>query len=103
MLGASETAATTANLLFAGQADAARALETSAASLLALQLIGAGITSRRSIISIPSANHILLRMKDVIITPHSAFNTREAVQRILDTTHENIVAFARGEPLNIVN
>ncbi len=49
------------------------------------------------------ANHILLRMKNVIITPHSAFNTREAVQRILDTTHENIVAFARGEPLNIVN
>jgi hypothetical protein len=45
MLGASETAATTANLLFAGQADAACALETSAASLLALQLIGAGITS----------------------------------------------------------
>jgi D-lactate dehydrogenase len=49
------------------------------------------------------ANHILLRMKNVIITPHSAFNTREAVQRILDTTHENIVAFARGEAVNIVN
>lgn len=49
------------------------------------------------------ANHILLRMKNVIITPHSAFNTREAVQRILDTTYENIVAFARGEPVNIVN
>ncbi len=49
------------------------------------------------------ADHILLRLKNVIITPHSAFNTREAVQRILDTTHENIAGFARGAPVNIVN
>lgn len=47
------------------------------------------------------ANQMLLRMKNVIIMPHSAFNTREAVQRILDTTHENIVAFARGKAVNI--
>jgi len=49
------------------------------------------------------ADHILLRLNNVIITPHSAFNTREAVQRILDTTHENIVGFARGEPVNLVS
>jgi D-lactate dehydrogenase len=48
------------------------------------------------------ADHILLRMKNVVITPHSAFNTREAVQRILDTTHHNIAAFVRGESENIV-
>ncbi|OGP22438.1 MAG: hydroxyacid dehydrogenase [Deltaproteobacteria bacterium GWA2_55_10] len=48
------------------------------------------------------AGHILLRLRNVIITPHSAFNTREAVQRILDTTVENISAFARGEPKNRV-
>jgi D-lactate dehydrogenase len=48
------------------------------------------------------ADHILLRMKNVVITPHSAFNTREAVQRILDTTHHNIVTFVRGEADNIV-
>jgi len=47
-------------------------------------------------------NHILLRMRNVLITPHSAFNTREAVQRILTTTMHNIVAFAQGEPQNIV-
>ena len=35
-------------------------------------------------------NHLLLKDKDVIITPHIAFYTREALQRILDTTINNI-------------
>jgi D-lactate dehydrogenase len=48
------------------------------------------------------ADHILLRLRNVIITPHSAFNTREAVERILQTTSDNIGAFVRGEPHNIV-
>ncbi|SFQ23270.1 hydroxyacid dehydrogenase [Tranquillimonas alkanivorans] len=48
------------------------------------------------------ANHVLLRMKNVIVTPHSAFNTREAVQRIAETTVENIRAFAEGRPQNLV-
>jgi D-lactate dehydrogenase len=49
------------------------------------------------------ADHLLLRLRNVYITPHSAFNTCEAVQRILDTTAENIAAFLRGEPQNLVN
>jgi len=48
------------------------------------------------------ADHVLLRLRNVIVTPHSAFRTREAIQRILDTTVRNIDAFARGEPGNIV-
>ena len=48
------------------------------------------------------ADHVLLRMRNVIITPHSAFNTREAVERILETTVDNIAAFAAGEPVNVV-
>ncbi|MEZ6097692.1 MAG: hydroxyacid dehydrogenase [Pirellulaceae bacterium] len=48
------------------------------------------------------ANHVLVHMRNVVVTPHSAFNTREAVQRILDTTVENIQAFARGKPINVV-
>lgn len=48
------------------------------------------------------ANHILLRMRNVYITPHNAFNTREAVERILDTTVSNINAFISGYPRNTV-
>ena len=48
------------------------------------------------------ANHVLLRMRNVIVTPHSAFNTREAVNRIVETTVENIVGFASGAPRNVV-
>lgn len=48
------------------------------------------------------ANHVLVHMRNVIVTPHSAFNTKEAVQRIIDTTIENIQAFIRGETQNLV-
>jgi D-lactate dehydrogenase len=48
------------------------------------------------------ADHILLRMRNVIITPHSAFNTREALERIIDTTIENIRGYAGGKPENLV-
>jgi D-lactate dehydrogenase len=48
------------------------------------------------------ANHVLLRMRNVIVTPHSAFNTREAVARIVQTTIENIDAFCIGMPRNVV-
>ena len=47
-------------------------------------------------------NHILLQQKNVIITPHNAFNSNEALMRILDTTVENIKSFAAGKPQNIV-
>lgn len=48
------------------------------------------------------ADHILLRLRNVFITPHSAFYTREAVGRILEVTENNIRAFVRGERLNEV-
>ena len=35
-------------------------------------------------------NHILFRYPNVIITPHNAFNSIEALQRILDTTCDSI-------------
>jgi len=46
--------------------------------------------------------HMLLFRDDVIITPHNAFNSTEAVQRILDTTMANIIAFIEGRPQNTV-
>src|SRR3989344_5418824 len=39
----------------------------------------------------------LLKDRDVLITPHSAFYTREAQQRILDVTVENI--FGKGKAI----
>jgi len=44
--------------------------------------------------------HILLEHPQVIITPHNAFNSNEALSRILDTTIENINAFLAGVPKN---
>jgi D-lactate dehydrogenase len=49
------------------------------------------------------AGHVLLRLRNVIITPHSAFYTHEAIWRILDTTLENIQQFALGSPINVVS
>lgn len=48
------------------------------------------------------ADHVLLRLRNVYITPHSAFDTVEAVGRILETTVENIEAMAAGSPINVV-
>src|SRR3989344_2196643 len=47
-------------------------------------------------------NHVLMEQKNVIITPHNAFNSKEAVERILQTTVENIQAFIKRKPVNIV-
>lgn len=46
------------------------------------------------------ANNYLINHPRVIVTPHIAFNTKEAVKRILDTTIKNILAFAGGEIKN---
>lgn len=44
----------------------------------------------------------LLRRENVVFTPHIAFNSQEAVERILDTTLENLHAFLQGNPQNVV-
>ncbi|MBO1905471.1 hydroxyacid dehydrogenase [Microvirga sp. 3-52] len=49
------------------------------------------------------ANHVLLRFPNVLVTPHNAYNTNEAVRRIVDTTIANIGAFAAGQPENVVS
>ena len=45
---------------------------------------------------------VLLHRENVIYTPHMAFYSCEAVQRILDTTMDNIRAFIEGKPANRV-
>jgi D-lactate dehydrogenase len=44
--------------------------------------------------------HMLLKHPKVIVTPHNAFNSTEALMRILDTTIDNINAFFAGVPKN---
>lgn len=48
------------------------------------------------------SNHLIMKRDDVIVTPHSAFYSKEAVQRILDTTLENIMGFLKGRIKNRV-
>jgi len=45
-------------------------------------------------------NHYLIDHPRVIITPHTAFNTKEAIGRIQETTFENIEKFVDGAPQN---
>lgn len=48
-------------------------------------------------------NHYLIEHPRVIVTPHCAFNTQEAVERILNTTIENIRSFEAGSPAHVVS
>ncbi len=47
-------------------------------------------------------NHILLSYENVIFTPHIAFYSIEAVQRITKTTIDNILAYINGKPINLI-
>lgn len=47
-------------------------------------------------------NHELMKMPNVIITPHIAFYTREAVALIKKTTVDNIQGFLNSNPINLV-
>ena len=48
-------------------------------------------------------DNILLKAKNCIITPHISWATKEARERIMNTTAENIKAFMDGNPTNVVN
>jgi len=48
-------------------------------------------------------NCFLLQRENVIFTPHIGFYSKEALQRILDTTVLNIHSFFNKNPVNVVN
>jgi len=45
----------------------------------------------------------LVRLDRVVLTPHIAFNTREAKDRMTAIAVANVVSFYRGEPENVMN
>jgi D-lactate dehydrogenase len=47
-------------------------------------------------------NLVLLRRENVVVTPHIAFNSTEAFERILLTTVQNIQALESGKAINVV-
>jgi len=47
-------------------------------------------------------DHYLINHPKVLITPHNAFNSVEALARIENTTIENIKAFLEGKDINLV-
>lgn len=48
-------------------------------------------------------NHILMNHPKVLITPHNAFNSHEALMRITQTTVENIKAYLEEKPVNLIH
>lgn len=50
----------------------------------------------------PDADHPLLKAKNCYITPHIAWATRAARQRLMDIAVANVGAFVNGRPQNVV-
>ena len=48
-------------------------------------------------------DNVLLTARNCIITPHISWATKEARERIMQTTADNIRAFMEGHPANVVN
>jgi len=47
-------------------------------------------------------NHIFIDLDNVIVSPHNAFNTEEALESIVATTIDNIDDYLKGKPINLV-
>ncbi len=65
-------------------------------------LLRKGRTSKRTLENAMAIDVLTKMMHNVIITSHNAYNTLEALQRINNTTVENIEAFLSGNPKNVV-
>lgn len=48
-------------------------------------------------------DNVLLKAKNCIITPHISWATKEARERIMQTTADNIRSYIEGSPENVVN
>jgi phosphoglycerate dehydrogenase-like enzyme len=51
----------------------------------------------------PAADHPLLRLPNVVLTPHVGFATKDASERMVRSAVENLVGYFAGEPRNVVD
>jgi len=65
------------------------------------QIAGAGLDVLST--EPPNPDNPLLSAQNCYITPHIAWATKAARQRLMDTVVHNIRAFLNGEPVNVVN
>lgn len=80
-------------------------LETGIISAAGLDVMENEITLRGATEPDPEEvkiNDKLIEMNNVIVTPHNASNTKEAMDRIRQTTVDNIKAFINSNPQNVV-
>ena len=75
--------------------------EALAQALNSGHLSGAGLDVLRE--EPPKNNSPLIGAKNCYITPHIAWASKAARERLLHTVVENIRAFLRGNPINVVN
>jgi glycerate dehydrogenase len=53
----------------------------------------------------PPADHVFMSLLDLpnfILTPHVAWASQQAIQALADQLIDNIEAFERGQPVNVV-
>lgn len=51
----------------------------------------------------PAPDHPLLGAKNCVLTPHVAWATREARERLIETVAENLQRYMEGKPQNVVS
>jgi D-3-phosphoglycerate dehydrogenase len=50
-----------------------------------------------------NGNHPLLKMENVVCTPHLGYVDRDTYEKYYGAAVDNILAFAEGEPINVLN
>ncbi len=75
--------------------------EVLAEALGAGKIAGAGLDVLA--IEPPPPDHPLLHLDNCFVTPHIAWATRSARERLMGTVVDNVAAFLKGSPQNVVN